>query len=135
MDEHKRQLKGSPSRDAFKRMHKELGPDLYACDLDFVLIEKVPTPDIIAALDYKQDGDTVSFAEVIVYNALIRRGIPVFIVKGPVETCEFAIGQYRGGHHGKPRYRVDLVHETASKEEFEKWERSLREEYAAKFGR
>lgn len=124
---------GSPSRDAFKRRHKDLNRTLYACDLDFVLIEKDPTPDIVAALDYKQDGDDVSFSEVIAYNALIRRGIKVFIVTGDAETGCFEICEYIGGHHRKPTCKLSRPCTTRNWKEFENWEQSVRQAFRSKF--
>jgi hypothetical protein len=134
MDNHTRQQTGSPSRDQFKRLHKKLSRDLYGCDIDFVFVTKVPTPDIIAALDYKQDGDGISFSEVIAYNSLVRRGIPVFIVTGEAAAGEFRIERYTGGHHGKPKFTLEHVCDIANWQEFEQWERSLRKQYMATFG-
>lgn len=123
-------LKGSVSRDTFKQKHKEqLGNGYYACDLDLVLVEKSPFPDIIAALDYKKDSDTVTFSEVITYNALIARGIPVFIVKGDADTGRFVIQRYLNGNHYKPRCEVIDCCETCEWSEFKDWENSLRQEY------
>jgi len=133
MDERTMYQKGAPSRDAFKFQHKKLCRQFYACDLDFVFVEKVPVPDIVAAVDYKTSQDTITFAEVIAYNALMRRGIPVYIVSGDVETGQFAIGKYVGGHHGKPRYDVKHVANTGNWDEFEAWEMSLRNAYRQRF--
>lgn len=134
MDDVTKSQKGSPTRDNFKHRHKQLCKQFYACDLDFVFVAKVPMPDIIAAIDYKASGDKITFSEVIAYNALIRRGIPVYVVAGDVETGAFRIWRYKGGHHGKPRYDVEPVANTSSWDEFETWERALRDEYQKSFG-
>lgn len=133
MDEHTKAQEGSPSRDRFKRLHKDLPRVFYASDLDFLLLEKEPFPDIVAVLDYKAAGDAITFAETIAYNAMLRRGIPVFIVKGDAERGTFRIGEFVGGHHGKPRYEIRVVTETKSWKEFGEWERSLRQQYKHKF--
>jgi hypothetical protein len=74
MDDNKLNCKGSPSRDAFKWWHKHLIETFYACDLDFVLVEK-DFPGIVAILDYKQPGDTVTFSEALAYNRLVELGL------------------------------------------------------------
>ena len=133
MNEATKQQKGSPSRDEFKRRHKDLHKDMWATDLDFVLVEKQPFPDIVAALDYKVVGDKLTFSEVIAYNALIRRGIPVFVVSGNAADGHFTIYEYVGGNHIKPRIECKHVIETKSWAEFEAWERTLRESYRQRF--
>jgi len=133
MDNNTKNQKGSPSRDDFKRAHKDLSRRFYACDLDFVLVEKFPYPDIVAVLDYKQHGDAITFTETIAYNALVRRGLPVFIVTGAVATGAFRIERYVGGHHATPRTELEFLRMTASWEEFEAWEQSLRDAYRNRF--
>jgi 2-oxoglutarate dehydrogenase complex dehydrogenase (E1) component-like enzyme len=136
MNEHTKRQQGSPTRDLFKRKHKDLHKSLFACDLDFVFVEKVPIPDIVAAIDYKTRNDNVTFSEVIAYNALVRRGIPVFVVTGDAESGEFTIRRFAGGHHRKPivRYFEPAQKQVSNWREFEAWEVSLREEYRARFG-
>lgn len=128
MREQTKQQKGSPSRDLFKRKHKDLSRKFYACDLDFVFVEKEPFPDIIAVIDYKKDtDDEITFAEVVAYNALMRRGITVYIVTGDAESGAFIIYRYEGGHHGKPRWMPKEVFRCDDWDGFAKWESSLRE--------
>lgn len=129
----KQQLKGSESRDMFKYMHKQTHPDHWACDLDFVLVAKFPTPDVIAVLDYKTPRDTIGFSEVIAYNAIIKRGLPVFIVYGDAEKGMFSISRYYAGNHQKPTWKLIQVATTASWDEFHKWEANIRAEYVARF--
>lgn len=133
MDERTMLQTGSSSRDDFKQRHKRLDKTLYACDLDFVLIAKTPVPDIVAAIDYKQHGDGISFSEVIAYNSLIRRGIPVFIVSGEAASGAFIIHEYLGGHHGKPTSRLSEICRTSGWSEFEEWELTLRRNYIKRF--
>jgi hypothetical protein len=133
MNEHTRQQKGSPSRDLFKRKHKDLSKEFYACDLDFVFVTKYPLPDIVAVVDYKQSSDDVTFSEVIAYNGLVKRGIPVYIVSGDAEAGSFVISRYTGGHHKKPRYTSTEVATTSSWLEFSEWEKAIRERHYAAF--
>lgn len=134
MTETTRNQIGSPSRDQFKRRHKDLNRQLYALDLDFVLVEKDPTPDIVAVLDYKNGhGDLVTFSEVIAYNALLRRGLPVFIISGCQESGTFEIWRWLGGHHLKPTKRCEKIAATTSWAEFEQWEVALRLDWRERY--
>lgn len=127
MKENTRNQCGSPSRDKFKRRHKDLNKDLWALDVDFVLVEKKPFPDIVAVLDFKAGAsDSVTFSEVIGYNALINRGISVYIVSGDPECGAFTIFRYEGGNHTKPTCKLVHVKNTESWQEFEDWEKALR---------
>ena len=127
MDWFKRNLRGSPSRDAFKQWHKTLFADLYACDADFVLVNKHP-PGIVAVLDYKQPKDSTTFAEVLAYNAFINKGIQVFIVFGEEPFKKFDIHAYLGGDSvpEPPDVNLRFVRTTEGKLEFAQWERELR---------
>ena len=129
MDQQTKNLQGSPSRDKFKRKHKDLSRQFYACDIDFVFVEKEPLPDIVAALDYKAFGDAITFSETIAYMALVKRGIPVFIVTGNADAGVFKIDKFIGGHHKKPRHELKHTASTCSWEEFSAWESSLRQAY------
>jgi hypothetical protein len=133
MNEWAKSQTGSPSRDTFKRKHKDLCQSLYACDLDFVLITKHPTPDIVAVLDYKQAGDGISFAEVVAYNALIQRGIPVYIVTGCAESGRFDIEEYIGGHYREPLTQTRIAYQSTCWQDFERWEKSLRANHYNRF--
>lgn len=133
MKESTRQQKGSPSRDLFKRKHKDLGRDLYALDIDFALIEKNPYPTIVAILDYKQSSDEITFSEVIAYNSLIDRGLPVYIISGDAESGAFTIFKYEGGNYRKPISRLRAIHQTQDWSGFESWERSLRSHMKKRF--
>jgi len=134
VDTKKRNLKGSPSRDAFKHWHKRLPGYFYACDLDFVLVSKEP-PGIIAVLDYKQPGDKVTFAEVLAYNALLQQDIPLFIVSGREELGfeRLKIYRYNGGNWKPepPDIDKELIMETHTRQEFADWEAELRANYKA----
>lgn len=127
MNEHTKQQCGSPSRDKFKRKHKDLNKNFWALDVDFVFIEKHPFPDIVAILDFKAGAsDTITFSEVIGYNAFLNRGLPVYIVSGDPDAGAFTIYRWEGGNHLKPTSKLKHVHNTANWKEFEKWERMLR---------
>src|SRR5262245_4425800 len=70
-------LKGSPSRDRFKYLHKQMLPKTaWACDLDLVLIAKTPDAFIPAILDAKMPGDDLTFAEAIGYASILRMEAP-----------------------------------------------------------
>lgn len=131
----KKNLKGSSSRDLFKHKHKHFcSSSFYAIDLDFCLVEKSPFPGIVAALDYKKSvNDEITFAEVIGYNGLIIRGIPVFVISGEIESGSFSIYEYIGGHHKKPDYRLSFIASVASWLEFEQWEFQLRKSWKEKY--
>lgn len=134
MHEVTRQQKGSPSRDLFKRKHKDLSKKFYACDLDFVFVEKEPYPDIIAVIDYKKDtDDNITFSEVVAYNALMRRGITVYIVTGDAEVGSFIIYRYEGGHHLKPRWVIKEVFRCDNWQGFSQWEESLRDHHHKRY--
>ena len=132
MDEDKRNLVGSRSRDLFKRRHKELDDTMYASDVDFVLVCKDPEPGIVAALDYKTHTDVIRFTEVIAYNAFKGAGIPVYIVRGSADPdgC-FTILEYVSGNHkpDPPVCELQEVCKTKNWQEFEKWELGLRGHY------
>jgi len=113
--------------------HRPFSPTFYACDLDFVFLEKKPYPDIVAVVDYKTERDDVSFSEVIAYNAILKRGIPVYIVQGDPETGAFTIFHWRGGHCKLPVTRMCEVHRTADWKEFEAWESGLRNRYKDRY--
>lgn len=132
MDDITKNLIGSTKRDQFKRMHKEIGKEFWACDLDFVLVEKYPVPDIVAVLDYK-DGEEITFSEVISYNALLHRGINIYIVDGDAKTGVFKIQRYVGGHHGRPDFRLIPECETKSWDEFKTWEQKIRDTWRKRY--
>lgn len=133
MNEATKKLEGSVSRDRFKRKHKELSGRFYGADLDFVLVQKEPIPDIVCALDYKKSYDCVTFSEVILYNALIMRGVEVFIVTGDADSGIFAIQSYLGGHHELPNYTLGEPVFTNNWSEFEAWENEQRKKRHAFF--
>lgn len=131
----KKDLKGSPSRDEFKYRHKFLDRKLYACDFDFVLVEKCPAPGIVAVLDYKTPNDKIDvFTEAIAYGDLIRLGIPSYIVQGDAESGVFHIQEVVWTEHKAPTVHVTSTIRTASWGEYEKWEQSIRSEYKKKIG-
>jgi len=133
MDKAKRQLKGSPSRDAFKKWHKFLIDTFYASDIDFVLVSKNP-PGIIAVLDYKKPGDDVTFAEVLAYNNLLELGLSVYIIVGNEPFDKLKIYRYLGGgwKPDPPKVSLRFVTETKSRADFATWEKRLRQEHNLK---
>lgn len=87
MDHFTKAQRGSPSRDRFKFLHKQLLPKYaWALNSDLELVTKKPAPFVIARLDFKLDGaDHISFTEAISYKQFISMPmpytIPVYIVK------------------------------------------------------
>lgn len=94
----KRDLQGSPSRDVFKRCHKQkLDGKCYATDADLVLVGKNP-PGIIAYLDFKLPADQVTFSEILAYNEWMKSH-PVYIIQSPdPERGPFDVFRYLGGN-------------------------------------
>lgn len=74
-----KELKGSRSRDNFKRWHKTLNREWYACDLDLVLLTR---SKILAIIDFKKNSDEITWSEEIVYSDLLSKSYEVYIVKG-----------------------------------------------------
>ena len=132
MDDVKRMLQGSKSRDLFKFRHKLLDESLHATDIDFMLVCKDPEPGIVAVLDYKTHGDKIRFSEVLAYNFFKVNGVLVFIVQGSSDPDgKFTIFEYESGDHRPepPDCNLREVCKTESWEDFEKWELRLRGEY------
>jgi hypothetical protein len=146
MDNFLRGMMGSPGRDAFKFWHKHLAPDLYGADADLDLVSK-RLPGIVARLDFKQPGDSVSFAEVLAYNHMREVGISVYLVIGEVPPRprgmtkeewkrelvtkgfrELTVVEYLGGDWkpDPPRYETRVVLEGVPPWEYLAWERELR---------
>lgn len=145
MNERKRDLIGSESRDKFKHFHKKkLHNQFYALDIDFALVEKhlgatesgEPLPFIVAILDFKLPNDSPTFSEVLAYNQFIKTNIPVYIVEADSE--EFAekkpseqrlsVYEYKGGdwRPDPPHWDGEIVIEQATWREFGSWQDSLR---------
>lgn len=79
-------LKGSPYRDAIKHWHKTLPNDLYACDIDLVLVS-FGNSTIKAILDVKSPNDNqLSNTHKQLYNWFVVQEIPVFLIT--VESFE-----------------------------------------------
>lgn len=128
MDDRKRNLQGSESRDIFKRCHKQkLNRSFYAIDADLILIKKYP-PEIVAYLDFKKSNDRITFAEVIAYNEwmLFR---PVYVVQSDdSENGPFDILKYKGGDYkpNPPIVDLELIEKNLDWIGLQKWEGQLR---------
>jgi len=131
MDDGKRNLKGSEAKDEFKRWHKTLPSSFYACDGDLILIVKYPNPKPIAVIDYKTVTDGTTFVEVILYNWLLKQGVPVFIISTipalPPYTS-VTIKKYLGGDWkpNPPITHVVPILTGMPISDFERWESQLR---------
>jgi len=148
IEEQKRQLTGSESRDVFKQLHKEKVPDnCYALDIDFALVEKnqhenQDNPFIVAIIDFKKPDDGLTFTEVLAYNQFLENDIPVYVVQSIVEAFEdkppsehrFAIKRYNGGDWRlfPPEYSCEVVKESVSWRGYAQWESQLRVEQRQK---
>lgn len=127
VDEEKRQLKGSPSRDAFKRRHKDCAKWFYACDLDLVLVGKSPYR-IIAFFDYKTPKDKITFSEAIAFN-ILKAIAPIFIIRSEnPDSGPFTILQF---HDADPKPEPPVCTITPilmcrTYEDLEQWEQKLR---------
>jgi hypothetical protein len=127
MNDATRMLVGSQSRDDFKRRHKDLDCTFYACDLDLCWVSKNP-PSILAVLDYKKDGDRITFSEVVAYCDLIEQDVKVLIVQGDCETGQFCIQQFVAGDYRPYPPKVELAYmaDTESWEDFGDFQREFR---------
>lgn len=115
---------------------KFYGRELYGSDLDLCIVSKFPH-GVVAIYDYKRNGEGISFAEVILYNALVTVA-PVFIIEieNP-ETGPFVIRRYKTGNPN-PDPPAVVFFDTKTKlsdwPAFIKWERELRATYSQRGG-
>lgn len=134
MDDRKKCLQGSESRDIFKRAHKQqLNGRCYAADADLVLAKKTP-PGIVAYFDFKLPGDNVTFTEVLVYNEWTKTH-PVFIIESyDPERGPFNIYRYDGGdwHPDPPIVNKTLVKHQIGWKEFQQFEDDLRKQQSSR---
>lgn len=138
MNKHTKAQRGSPSRDLFKWLHKQLlDRRFYAVDCDLELISKTPVPFIVARIDFKTASDGVTFAEAIAYNELVHRcGIPVYIIEAAANGFaqadasqhRFNIYRYKHGdwRPSPPVVDADLEMRAISWSELGRWEDQLR---------
>lgn len=122
MDKQTRELKGSPSRDLFKWLHKErLGNGFPACDADLVLCQfRFGKSFPIALLDFKTTRDKVTDTERGFYDWLEANGLPVYIVTG-TDMDESDIRQMKVSKFG-----TDLELFCGDWLRFKAWEQKLR---------
>ena len=128
MDDLKKKLKGSPSRDIFKHLHKQYMPkQCYGTDLDFVLIAKYPNR-IVAFVDYKGLYDTITFSETIAYN-ILKDIAPVYIIQSNnPEEGPFTIYQYLNGDPAPepPKVKLELINTFLRWADLKDWESRIR---------
>ena len=127
-DKGKEGLKGSPSRDSFKQKHKSLDPSFYACDLDFVLVDKKEGGRIVAFLDFKKPLDSITFSEVLAYE-ILKVIAPIYIVVSPApDDGPFSVRQYISGNYRPypPECNIQKICECLNWEQFAQWEKELR---------
>ena len=138
MDFGKRDLKGSPSRDAFKHWHKQqMSQSFYATDIDLVLVKKWPGSSdrhfIVAIIDYKQEYDCVSFTEAVFYNACIKMEIPVYIVISDYDSNIDSFGPFEIQRYiwcdpdpDPPYCELIKIVKNGTEKDFWEWEFNLR---------
>lgn len=128
MDEIIKNLQGSWRNDLFKKLHKQINKNYWACDIDFCLVEKKPNARIIAFLDMKYVGEKVTFSEVIAYNSLIKTANLYVVYAKDIVKGVFDIWQYDGGdwHPEPPIIKAHKIREIKNWIDFEEWEKELR---------
>jgi len=135
-------IQGSEARDVFKRLHKQKAPsDFYALDVDLELVSKggishnAPAPNIVARIDFKRPDDGLEFTEVLSYNWMVTRDVPVYIiectdvdfVKKTPEEHRFNVFRYKGGDFLDPVNTITRRVATGlSWKQLVEWERCLR---------
>lgn len=141
MDEEIKNLEGSPIRDRWRRLHKDLSSGLYGADGDFIWVE-FTYPGVVAYLDIKGPYDSLTRTEIVLYNYWINQA-PVYIIQIPetipIDVCLgsgiFKIGRYyRTELTNQPNPNVEWIETTSSWSEFEEWEVSVRNEYKQRNG-
>ena len=138
--DHSKESQGSESRDIFKRMHKVLDDELYACDLDFVLIMRHDGRGVIAFIDFKSPREDLTFTERILYNAL-RIIAPVYIIRsanpvaGPfsielVDHVDFFKPDGSSIRELHAEMHILRGQESLTWDGLQRWERGLRARYS-----
>jgi hypothetical protein len=142
-DDFGRSLKGSASRDEFKFWHKNNLPTRHwACDLDFVLIDKRDgKAGIVAVIDFKQwiadeaKRDGISFTEAGMFSDFLDFGCRVFIVWG-VDPSQppFWIQEVLSADPipDPPFVYQSPMLEVKTAQDFDEWENAIRKEWRAK---
>lgn len=124
MNDKLKDLKGSPKRDIFKWAHKnKINAPFYASDCDLCIVSDNPR-GVVAYLDYKGSGETVTYTEHILYDEWSQTR-HVYIIEGSdPENGPFTVKEYQAGKELK---FVCLLKDW---NDFTKWEAALRREYA-----
>lgn len=117
-------LEGSPLKDRWKRLHKNLRKDLYGLDIDFILYDFIKGCQIvIATLDIKSPYDKVTKGENKFYS---MRNVPTYIIEViDVEVGIQNIFQFINGEK-----KLEAI--CSSWEDYEKWEIDIRQTHKRK---
>ena len=119
----------------------------YALNSDLELVEKHPSPFVVARLDFKTLGDRITFTEAIAYNEYSRLLAPVYIVEAQAyprdfvasepDAHKFNIYRYNSGDWRPEPAIVDktLLKEGVSWAELHEWEKALRNHRKQEMGR
>jgi hypothetical protein len=121
-------LAGIPSHDKFKMKHMDLANNLYATDLDLVLVSHKPRKHIVAFLDFKSGAPEITWSEAVAYEVFLNIA-PVYLACGDPGTGKFEIFSitriwFEGLVHC---YETRLVAYPKNWKEYEKWEMGIRE--------
>ena len=128
MEESKKELMGSKSRDLWRYLHKRGRKDFYGLDIDFVFASKYPVPRVVGFIDVKNLDDGYTFVEVLVYN-ILRNIAPFYIVyMDDVNAGVFDIYLYKGGDFRPfpPVANDELIMHTNNWDEYFAWEEQIR---------
>lgn len=128
MDEAKRRLRGSASRDAFRLWHKHLG-NRYACDRDLIEIDKhlgIETGDpTLWHIEWQSNQDAgLTFTETMLNNFEISRSHRVYLYKAQTDnTLPFQILRYCDGdwRPEPPIVRVSSIAMITTAEQYIEW--------------
>ena len=112
LDKKLKQLEGLKSEHRFKKWHRTLHHNWYACDLDLVLLTR---SKILAIIDFKRNFGEITWSEEIAYNDFVSKGYEVYIIKG-ISSKSLKVFKYLS------RDSIELVSEN-----YVQWEKDLRD--------
>ena len=126
----KQDLFGSPARDMFLYWHKQppMPMGFNGSDVDFVVVAgKGKSACIKAIIDYKMPYDSLTWAECVAYNDLMKY-YPIYIVWSNADFIDFKISRYVGCdlETEPPEPRLKDTIKLHGQKEYITWEASIR---------
>lgn len=134
--------RGSPSRDRFKHLHKQMLPkEAWALDVDLELVAKYPFPFVVARIDFKLPNDSIGFTEALSYQNCLDlpepHAVPVYIVESnedfgradsPVDSHRFSVFRLVWADYKPfpPTFKLELVAGDLDWRGLSQWEMDLR---------